>query len=145
MDQETLYATLKTLHIIALISWMAGLLYLPRLFVYHANVAQGSDADAMLQVMERKLLRFIMNPAMIAKWIFGLWLAVAFEYFAFGWMHAKLALVLMMSGIHGMLAVHRKRFAAGLNQHSSRYFRYLNEAPTLLMIAIVVLVVYKPW
>ncbi|TAE82360.1 MAG: protoporphyrinogen oxidase HemJ [Alphaproteobacteria bacterium] len=145
MDQETLYATLKTLHIIALISWMAGLLYLPRLYVYHAGVAVGSESDAMLQVMERKLLRFIMNPAMIATWVFGLWLAIAFDFFAFGWMHTKMTLVLLMSGIHGMLAMHRKQFASGNNQRSARYFRWLNEAPTVLMIIIVVLVIYKPF
>lgn len=145
MDNVTFYHTLKTLHIIAFVAWMAGMFYLPRLFVYHCQAVKGGEADAMLQVMERKLLRFIMNPAMIATWGFGLWLALAYDFFTQGWFHAKMTCVLLMSGVHGWLAVHRSRFARGTNTCSERFFRLLNEAPTLLLIAITYLVIFKPF
>jgi putative membrane protein len=141
------YLWFKALHIIALISWMAGLLYLPRLFVYHTDVKVGSDSDKMLQTMERKLLRFIMNPAMILTYVFGIALVSipGVVDMKDGWFHAKLLLVLILSGTHGFMAVCRKNFANGTNQHSHKFYRILNEAPTLLMIAIVLLVVLKPF
>lgn len=146
MDQTTLYYTLKTLHLISLIAWMAGMFYLPRLYVYHTGAVKGGEADRMLQVMERKLLRFIMNPAMIATWVFGIWLGVVTGAFTGGgWLHAKMGAVMLMSGVHGLLAVHRGSFARGDNTKSERYFRLLNEAPTVLLIAIVWLVVFKPF
>ncbi len=145
MDTVTLYMALKTAHIIAFVSWMAGMFYLPRLFVYHSRVAHGSEASELFTVMERKLLRIIMNPAMILTWIFGIWLAVTLDAFAYGWLHAKMTLVLLMSGVHGWMAVHRKRFEAGTNTKSERYFRYLNEVPTVLLFIIVALAVFKPF
>ena len=140
-----LYPTLKSLHLIALISWMAGMLYLPRLFVYHADTPKGSLQSETFKVMERRLLRAIMNPAMIATWIFGLWLAWEIGAFRQGWLHAKLALVLAMSGLHGFMAATIRRFAEDRNTRSSRFYRALNEGPTLAMIAIVLLVVFKPF
>jgi protoporphyrinogen IX oxidase len=146
MDTPTLYLTLKTLHIISFTAWMAGMFYLPRLYVYHCQTQVGSEADRMLQTMERKLLRFIMNPAMILTWGFGLWLAVVSDAFTSGgWLHAKMGAVLLMSGVHGLLAVHRTQFATGHNTKSERYYRILNEAPTILLIMIVYLVVFKPF
>jgi protoporphyrinogen IX oxidase len=145
MDTATLYLTLKTLHIISFTAWMAGMFYLPRLYVYHCQAVKGGEADTMLQTMERKLLRFIMNPAMIATWILGLWLAMVTEAFTSGaWFHAKMLCVMLMSGTHGLLAVHRTGFVRGDNVKSERYYRWLNEAPTVLLILIVGLVVFKP-
>ena len=140
-----LYAWLKVLHIVALIAWMAGMLYLPRLFVYHAQAEAGSVQSETFKVMERRLLKAIMNPAMIATWIFGLWLAVQGGWFAAGWLHAKLGLVMAMSGLHGYLAATTRRFAADRNTKSARFYRVLNEVPTLVMIGIVILVVVKPF
>ena len=142
------YALAKTLHILAVISWMAGLLYLPRLYVYHAEAAKGSELSETLKIMERRLLRGIMNPAMIASWGFGIWLIVLTGAGApgtGGWIHAKLVLLLLLSGSHGVMSAHRKRFARDENIKSARYFRWLNEVPTVLMIGIVVLVVFKPF
>ena len=140
-----LYPTLKTLHLIALVAWMAGMLYLPRLFVYHAAAAPGSATSETFKVMERRLLRAIMTPAMIATWIFGLWLAWELDAFRQGWLHAKLALVLVMSGLHGYLAGAVRRFADDRNTRSGRFYRVLNEVPTLALIGIVILVVFKPF
>jgi putative membrane protein len=143
-----LYLTLKALHIISFTCWMAGLFYLPRLFVYHADAKPASELSETLKVMERKLLRFIMNPAMIATWVFGIWLIVVTGYGSpgtGGWIHAKIVLVLALSGVHGVLSAHRKRFAADANIKSARYFRILNEIPTLLFVAIVGLAVLKPF
>lgn len=139
------YEWIKTLHIIAVISWMAGLLYLPRLFVYHAQRQPGSEASEMLKIMERKLLRLIMNPAMIATWVFGIWLMLLLDAHQMGWMHAKLTLVALMTGAHHLMVQHMKQFAKDQNTRSENYFRWLNEAPTLLLIGIVVLVVFKPF
>jgi putative membrane protein len=144
----SLYLWLKALHLLAVISWMAGMLYLPRLFVYHTKVAPGSEASEMFKVMERKLMRGIMLPAMVATWVLGLWLAVYTEAFTSGnggWLHAKLGLVLLLSGVHGMLSKYRKAFARDANVKSERYFRILNEVPALLMVGIVLLVVLKPF
>lgn len=139
-----LYAWIKALHLIALIAWMAGMLYLPRLFVYHAEVGPASPASATFKVMERRLLKAIMNPAMIATWVLGLTLAVQGGWFRAGWLHAKLALVVAMSGLHGWFARLVKDFAADRNARAPRFYRILNEVPTLLLIGIVILVVVKP-
>lgn len=139
------YLWLKSLHIIAMVAWMAAMLYLPRLFVYHAGVPVGSARSELFKVMERRLLKAIMTPAMIATWVFGLWLAWEGGFFRSGWLHAKLALVLLLSGVHGMLAASVRRFAEDRSMRSSAYFRVLNEVPTLALVAIVLLVVLKPF
>jgi len=141
-----LLAYIKAFHIIAVIAWMAGLLYLPRLFVYHAASETGSAQAETFKIMERRLLRFITTPAMIAAWIFGLVLAFSVVDWAHaGWFHAKLLLVLILSGFTGMLAKWTREFAADRNTHSQRFYRIANEVPTLLMIAIVILAVVKPF
>jgi protoporphyrinogen IX oxidase len=140
-----LYLWLKALHVIAIIAWMAGMLYLPRLFVYHCVAAPGSVQSETFKVMERRLLRAIMNPAMVASWVLGLWLAWSGNWFSAPWFHGKLVLVIAMSGVHGMLARWTRDFAADRNRHSQKFFRIMNEVPTLLMIGIVILVVVKPF
>jgi protoporphyrinogen IX oxidase len=139
------YDWLKAFHIIAVISWMAGMLYLPRLFVYHCAAAPGSPQSETFKVMERRLLRAIITPAMIATWLLGLGLAWQGGWVAAPWLHAKLALVIVMSGIHGLLARYVRDFGADRNRHSAKFYRIINEVPTLLMIAIVLLVVLKPF
>ncbi|MGU3664730.1 protoporphyrinogen oxidase HemJ [Methylobacterium sp. A49B] len=140
-----LYDWIKALHVISLIAWMAGMLYLPRLFVYHASLPPGSQAQAAtFNVMERRLLKAIMNPAMIATWAFGLALAWMSGFYASPWLQAKFVLVLAMSGIHGWLARMVKDFAADRNTRGHRFYRVLNEVPTLLMIGIVILAIVKP-
>lgn len=131
-----------------MVSWMAGMLYLPRLYVYHCRVAPGSEASEMLKVMERRLLRLIINPAMILTWIFGLWLAFTIHAFAPGngyWLHAKLGLVICMQLVHALLARYRRAFARDERPRSERFFRILNEIPAVLMIGIVLIVVLKPF
>jgi putative membrane protein len=123
---------------------MAGLLYLPRLFIYHVEAKRGSELSETFKIMERRLLRAIMTPAMIASWVFGLWLAYIIEAFSEGWFHGKLLLVILMSVAHMAMARWRKDFEQDNNVRSAKYFRIANEVPTLLMIAIVVLVVVKP-
>ena len=140
-----LYLWLKALHIISLIAWMAALLYLPRLFVYHTGVAAGSEASETFKVMERRLLKAIMTPAMIATWVFGLWLAYEGHLFTAPWLHAKIALVVGLSGIHGMMAKWVREFAQDRNTRSTRFYRIANEGPTILMVLIVLLVVLKPF
>lgn len=143
-----MYEWLKAFHIIAIISWMAGLLYLPRLMVYHCEVETGSEADKRFQVMERRLLKAIMTPAMIVSWGLGLWVAYVLSGGDFDlgvWFHIKLALVIGLTVSHFMMAGQVRKFAEGRNLHSARYFRFFNEVPTLLMIAIVILVVVKPF
>jgi putative membrane protein len=140
-----MYLWLKAFHVIAIIAWMAGLLYLPRLFVYHAAVDAGSVQSETFKVMERRLLRAIMTPAMVVAWVLGLWLAWSGQWFSAPWLHGKLLLVLGLSGFHGMLARWTRDFAADRNQHSQKFFRIMNEVPTLLMIVIVILVVVKPF
>ena len=140
-----LYLWLKSLHIFAVIAWMAGMLYLPRLFVYHADAAVGSKESETFKVMERRLLRGIMNPAMIVVWVVGLWMAVSGGWMVAGWMHAKLALVLVMSAVHGMFSKWRKDFEADRNARPARFYRMWNEVPTVLLIVIVILVVIKPF
>ncbi|MDX2113941.1 MAG: protoporphyrinogen oxidase HemJ [Alphaproteobacteria bacterium] len=145
---DSLYLWVKAFHIIAVLSWMAGMLYLPRLFVYHSQVAVGSEASELFKVMERKLLRFIINPAMIVAWIFGVWLIVITKAGAPGmgyWMHAKIALLIGMQIAHAMMSRYRKAFFRDERPKSETYFRWFNEVPTILMIGIVLLVVLKPF
>jgi len=139
------YFWLKVVHVLAIISWMAGLLYLPRLFVYHVDAPKGSQQSETFKVMERRLLRAIMNPAMIVAWLSGLAIAWQQEFFGQIWFLGKLALVILMSGVHGWLALQRKAFAEDRNAKSHVYFRALNEVPTVLMIGIVILVIIKPF
>ena len=140
-----MYEWAKALHIIAVIAWMAGMLYLPRLFVYHCEAEPGSKQSETFKVMERRLLRAIINPAMIAAWLLGLWLAYEGGWFAFHWLQAKVVLVLALSGVHGLLARWVRDFAADRNRHSQRFYRIINEIPTVLMIGIVILAVVKPF
>jgi putative membrane protein len=144
----TTYLYVKALHIISVISWMAGMLYLPRLYVYHAGVAPGTEASEMLKVMERKLLRRIINPAMIATWGFGIWLItlLGHEYFrTAGWLHVKLALVLCMQAMHALFSRWRRDFEKDRNVHSAKFYRIINEVPALLIVVIVLLAVVKPF
>lgn len=140
-----MYEWLKAFHIIALIAWMAGMLYLPRLFVYHCEAEAGSRQSETFKLMERRLLRIIINPAMVATWVLGLWLAFKGGWFASGWLHAKLALVLALSGLSGFYGRLVRDFATDHNRHSPKYYRIMNEIPTILMIAVVVLAVVKPF
>jgi putative membrane protein len=140
-----LYDWLLALHIIAVIAWMAGMLYLPRLYVYHARAAKGSELSETFKVMERRLLRGIINPAMIAAWILGLYLAWQGNHWMEGWLHAKLALLVGMQIIHAGLSRWRRAFAEDANTHSDRFYRFMNEVPTLLLIGIVILAVVKPF
>jgi putative membrane protein len=140
-----LYLWLKSLHIFMVIAWMAGMLYLPRLFVYHADAAVGSKESETFKVMERRLLRGIMNPAMIVAMIAGLWMAISGGWMVAGWMHAKLALVLVMSAVHGLYSRWRKDFEADRNKRPARFYRVWNEVPAVILIAIIVLVVIKPF
>lgn len=140
------YPWIKSLHIISVIAWMAGMLYLPRLFVYHCDAAPGSDKSETFKIMERRLLRAIINPAMIASFIFGglLLLTPGIVDWTDWWVHAKLVLVILMTAVHGLFARWRKDFEADRNTRPAKVFRIANEGPTLLMIAIVILVVVKP-
>jgi putative membrane protein len=140
-----LYLWLKAFHVVAVIAWMAGMLYLPRLFVYHCEASPGSAQSETFKVMERRLLQAIMNPAMVAAWVLGLWLAWDAGLFRIGWLHAKLALVLVMSAMHGMLARYVRDFASDSNRRSQRFYRIVNEVPAVLMIGIVILAVVKPF
>ncbi len=142
---ETLYLWIKAAHVIAVIAWMAGMLYLPRLFVYHCVAEPGSPQSETFKVMERRLLKAIINPAMVATWVFGLWLAYEGGWFRSGWLHGKLLLVLILSGVHGLFARWVKDFAADRNTHSQKFYRIINELPTLLMIGAVILVILKPF
>jgi putative membrane protein len=139
------YEWIKALHILAIISWMAGMLYLPRLFVYHCDADAGSKQSETFKVMERRLLRAIINPAMIVTWLAGLHLAWAGHWFSAGWLHGKLLLVVVLSGVHGFFARCVKDFAADRNRRSQKFYRVINEVPTVLMIGIVILVVVKPF
>jgi putative membrane protein len=136
---------LKAFHVIAVIAWMAGMLYLPRLFVYHCEAEIGSKQSETFKLMERRLLRAIINPAMVATWVLGLWLAWDQGYFGVPWMQAKLVLVLALSGIHGLFSRWVRDFAADRNTRSQKFYRLINEVPTLLMIGIVILVILKPF
>jgi len=140
-----LYLWLKAFHIIAVIAWMAGMLYLPRLFVYHCEAERGSRQSETFKVMERRLLTIIINPAMAATWALGLWLAWDSGAYASGWFHAKLALVLMLSALHGLFVRCVREFGADQNQRTQRFYRLINEVPTVLLVGIVVLAVVKPF
>jgi putative membrane protein len=139
------YLWIKAFHVIAVISWMAGMLYLPRLFVYHCETAPGSAESERFKTMERRLLKVIVNPAMIAVWILGVYLAISSEAWRQLWLQAKFALVLLMSGVHGLFARWVRQFAADANVHSARFYRIWNEVPAVLMLGIVVLAVVKPF
>ncbi len=142
------YLIIKSLHVVAVISWMAGLLYLPRLFVYHADAEPGSQMSETFKVMERRLLKAIMTPAMLASWALGLWLAFgagAIDWSSDYWFHAKALCVLLLSVFHMALAKWRKEFEADANARPSRFYRIANEVPTLLMVAIVLLVIIRPF
>lgn len=142
---EGFYPWAKALHVIAVISWMAGMLYLPRLFVYHVDAEKGSVQSETFKVMERRLMRGIINPAMALSWAFGLWLAWRGFQFQGGWLHAKLLFVVLLSGVHGYLSAALRKFANDANDRSTRHWRIVNEIPTLLMVAIVILVIVKPF
>lgn len=139
------YLWIKALHVIAIVSWMAGMLYLPRLFIYHALAEPGSKESETFKVMERRLLIVIINPAMVASWAFGLWLAWEGGFIWSGWLHAKLALVLALSGVHGYFSMAVRAFAVDRNTKSVRHWRIMNEVPTLIMILVIILVVVKPF
>jgi putative membrane protein len=140
-----LYLWLKAFHVVSIVAWMAGMLYLPRLFVYHCEAPKGSIQSETFKIMERRLLKAIIAPAMIAAWILGLILVWQGGWITSGWLHAKLVLVLAMSALHGMLVRYAKDFAADRNVRPARFYRVINEVPTVLMIAIVVLVIVKPF
>ncbi|WP_341760265.1 protoporphyrinogen oxidase HemJ [Candidatus Endowatersipora endosymbiont of Watersipora subatra] len=136
---------IKAAHIISVISWMVGLLYLPRLFVYHSEAEIGSKLSETFKTMEKRLLKIIMTPAMISTWIFGIWTAEAFSLWGKKWLMAKLVLVLILTGYHGLLSGWVKMFAADNNQKSSRFYRIVNEYPTVAVVGIIILVVVKPF
>jgi protoporphyrinogen IX oxidase len=145
-----MYEWVKAFHVIAVIAWLAGMLYLPRLFVYHCSAEKGSVQSETFKTMERRLLRIIINPAMVATWLLGLWLAwhgpdSRYGWFASDWLSAKLALVLALSALHGWCARWVKDFAADRNRHSQKFYRLINEIPATLMAAIVILAVVKPF
>ena len=137
----------KALHLIAMVAWFAALFYLPRLYVYHTKATGGSELDMTLQVMERRLLKAIMTPAMVATWILGLILFIVYrpEYVSEGWIHAKLLLIFILSGFHGFLSKCRKDFTAGQNKRSEKFYRLINEVPTVILIAVIFLAVLKPF
>jgi putative membrane protein len=140
------YPWIKALHVIAVISWMAGMLYLPRLYVYHADADKGSELSETLKIMERRLLRIIINPAMILAWGFGLAMIAANPSLMTSgkWLHVKLGCVILLQVFHAFLSRWRKAFLRDENRHSAKFFRRVNEIPTLLMIVIVVMVIVKP-
>ena len=140
-----MYGWLKAFHVIAIVAWMAGMLYLPRLFVYHCAAEPGSVQSETFKLMEGRLLKAIINPAMIATWVLGLWLAWYAEWYRNGWLQVKFLLVIVLSALHGMMVRWVRDFAHDRNRHSQRFYRIINEVPTVLMIAIVILVVVKPF
>lgn len=140
-----MYLWILAFHIICVIAWMAGMLYLPRLYVYHAGLAPGSEASELFKVMERRLLRYIINPAMILAWILGIALVIITKAYADGWFHAKFALLIVMQLLHALFARSRRQFEQDRNQKSARFYRGANEAVTVVMILIVILAVVKPF
>ncbi len=145
---DALYLWIKAFHIIAVISWMAGLLYLPRLFVYHCDCDEKSQQSETFIIMERRLLKAIMTPAMIVSWMLGLSLWLVFDAITFesdGWFHAKFVLVVLLSVFHMYLGKLAREFSQNHNQHSSKFYRLINEVPTVLMIGIVILVIVRPF
>ena len=141
-----MYEWIKALHVISVIAWMAGMLYLPRLYVYHADSAQGSELSETLKIMERRLLRAIINPAMVAAFGFGGWMIYLEQsLLEQPWMWVKLGAVLVMGALHGAFSRWRRDFASDQNRHPARFYRFMNEAPTLLMVIIVVMVIVRPF
>ncbi len=140
-----LYLWVKAFHIIAVIAWMAGMLYLPRLFVYHALAAPGSEQSETFKVMEQRLLKYIMGPAMGVTWILGIVLLIQGQFIGAGWFHAKFTLVLVMTVLHGLFSHWARDFRFDRNKRSAKFYRIANEIPTLLLIAIVILVTVKPF
>ena len=140
------YLWIRAFHVISVIAWMAGLLYLPRLFIYHIGFAKESSTSDVFKLMERRLLRLIMNPAMISTWIFGVLMIMANpSLFENGWMHVKFTCVVLMTIIHMVFAYHRKQFEKGSNKKTTKYYRWINEVPTLLMIVIVIMAIVNPF
>ncbi|MFP1630576.1 protoporphyrinogen oxidase HemJ [Zhengella sp. ZM62] len=144
VDPGGFYLWAKAIHVMAIIAWMAGMFYLPRLFIYHCEAEPGSEQSETFKVMERRLLRVIMNPAMTISWVFGLWLAWEGGWLTDGWFHVKFAAVLAMSAAHGDLAKGVRLFAEDRNMRTQRQWRMINEIPTVLMIVIVAVVIVKP-
>ena len=142
---DAAYLWVKSVHVIAIISWMAGMLYLPRLFIYHCDAPVGSQQSETFKVMETRLLTLIMKPAMIISWALGLWLAWQGGFLGAGWFHAKLAMVILLSGAHGYLSASARRFREDRNEKPPRHWRIVNEIPTVLMIGIVIAVIVKPF
>jgi len=140
-----LYPWVKAFHVVAVISWMAGMLYLPRLFVYHCGAEKGSRQSETFKVMERRLLRGIINPAMVVSWALGLWMVYDGGWISAHWLHLKLLLVVALSAIHGMLARWTSDFAADRNRRRERFYRIVNEVPAVLMVGIVIMAVIKPF
>lgn len=139
------YEWIKAVHVIAIIAWMSGMLYLPRLMVYHVEAPVGSIQSETFKIMERRLLKGIINPSMILAWVLGLYLAWTGFGFKGGWLHGKIALVLVLSGLHGYLVGRVRAFAQDRNDKSARFYRILNEVPAVIMAAIVILVIVKPF
>jgi protoporphyrinogen IX oxidase len=139
-----MYEWIKALHVIAVIAWMAGMLYLPRLFVYHCEAEVGSKQSETFKMMERRLLKAIINPAMIVTWLAGLYLAWAGHWYVSVWLQIKFLLVVAMSAVHGFFVGCVRAFASDRNPHSQQFYRIINEVPTILMVAIVILVIVKP-
>jgi putative membrane protein len=140
-----MYEWIKALHVIAVIAWMAGMLYLPRLFVYHCEAEIGSRQSETFKIMERRLFKAIINPAMTVTWLAGLYLIWSGHWWVAGWLHVKLALVLAMSAVHGFFSRWVKEFAADKRLRSQKFYRIINEVPTVLMILIVIMVIVKPF
>lgn len=144
-EPDDLYLWIKALHVIAVISWMAALLYMPRLFIYHTDAAPGSQQSETFKTMEQRLLKVIMNPAMMISWALGLYLAWTVHAFQGGWLHAKLLFVVLLTVVHIAFSRAVLAFGRDENTRSARYWRLMNEAPTVLMILIVIMVVVKPF
>ncbi|EKE78498.1 protoporphyrinogen oxidase HemJ [Oceanibaculum indicum] len=142
-----LYSWIKALHVISVIAWMAGMFYLPRLYIYHVAAPVGSPQSETFKVMERRLLRAIINPAMFATFIFGIWMLVLLgpSVWSEGWWHVKLTMVILMGAYHMFLSRWRRDFEADRNQRSAKFYRFANEVPTVLMIVIVIMVIVKPF
>ncbi len=140
-----MYEWIKAFHVMAVIAWMAGMLYLPRLMVYHVESPVGSIQSETFKIMERRLLKGIINPAMILTWVLGLYLAWSAFGFKGGWLHGKILLVFILSGIHGYLVGRVRAFAEDRNDKSARFYRIINEVPAVLMAGIVILVIVKPF
>ena len=145
LSSDDLYLWVKAVHVIAVISWMAGLLYLPRLFIYHTESGAGSVQGETFKIMEQRLYRLIMNPAMMVSWICGLWLGWSAYHFHGGWLHVKLLSVVFLTGAHVYFGRHVRNFGKGEITKTPRFWRLMNEIPTLLMIVIVIMVIVKPF